>query len=275
MFKSLKNLLGLSLLAFFGVWMGCSSNASPVSPSNKAVTDDDGSATQVSTFSTDVSIPDDSLRVAVTQGLWALVAEGKIDIPTGTNPLTTANLAKLETLSAGKKGISDLTGLEHATNLKSLYLRGNSIEDVTPLASLNKLTSLNLENNQITDVSSLVTLNKLTSFRLGVNYQVVDGSKQRMGSDGLKAAVAGMPNLTDLKANALGLTDISFLEDLPKLGYLNLNGNRDITSLKPLTCLEDLVDLRVERVNAVYTSSGRLSHYIQYLLAEGVVVDLE
>ena len=276
MFKSLKTLLGLSLLAFFGVWMGCSSNASPVSPSNKAVTGDDGSATQVSTVtvSTEVSIPDDSLRVAVTQGLWALVAEGKLDIPTGSNPLTTANLAKLETLSAGSKGISDLTGLEHATNLKSLYLRGNSIEDVTPLASLNKLTSLNLENNQITDVSSLVTLNKLTSFRLGVNYQVVDGSKQRMGSDGLKAAVAGMPNLTDLKANALGLTDISFLEKLPKLGYLNLNGNREIENLKPLTCLDKLYDLRVQRVNAVFTSSGLLSHHIQYLIDEGVEVDL-
>ena len=272
MFKSLKNLLGLSLLAFFGVWMGCSSDSSPVSPSNKAVTDD-GTATQVSTFSTEVSIPDDSLRVAVTQGLWALVAEGKLDIPVGTNPLTTANLAKLEKLSARGKGITNLEGLQHATNLKSLYLNSNSITNVAPLANLNKLEILYLEQNQITDVSSLVTLNKLTSFRIGANKRVVDGVVQRMGSDGLKAAVAGMPNLTDLKANALGLTDISFLEDLPKLGYLNLNGNRDITSLKPLTCLDKLYDLRVQRVNAVLTSSG-LSHHIQYLIDEGVEIDL-
>ena len=66
MIKSLKNLLGLSLLAFFGVWMGCSSNASPVSPSNKAVTGDDGSATQVSTVTVSpaVNFGDTKLRDA-------------------------------------------------------------------------------------------------------------------------------------------------------------------------------------------------------------------
>ncbi len=274
MFKSLKNLLGLSLLAFFGAWIGCSSDSSPVSPSNKAVTDDDGSATQVSTFSTEVRILDDSLRVAVTQGLWDLSAAGKLDIPAGTNPLTTANLAKLETLSAGGKGISDLTGLEHATNLTELYLSSNSIEDVTPLADLDKLEILYLAENQITDVSSLAGLNKLTSLRIGVNYQVVDGVKQRMGSDGLKAAVAGMPNLTDLKVNALGLTDISFLEDLPKLEYLNLNGNRGITSFKPLACLKVLADLRVQRINIAYNSVTRELHpLLLFLKGEGVSVD--
>ena len=250
MFKSLKTLLGLSLLAFFGVWMGCSSNASPVSPSNKAVTDDDGSATQVSTVtvSSEVRIPDDSLRVAVTQGLWDLSAAGKLDIPVGTNPLTTANLAKLETLYARGKRIANLEGLQYATNLKILYLEDNLIPEkgYSPLASLTKLTSLRIGGASNADIESA----------------------------GLKAVVAGMPDLRDLKVNHMGLTDISFLEDLTELGYLNLNGNRAITSLKPLACLDKLYDLRVQRVDIAYNSvTGEFHPLILFLIGEGVSVD--
>ena len=272
MFKSFKSLLGLSLLAFFGVWMGCSSDSSPVSPSNKAVTDDDGSATQVSTFSTDVSIPDDSLRVAVTQGLWALVAEGKIDIPTGTNPLTTANLAKLETLTASGKGIVNLSGLEHATDLKSLNLNGNNVEDLAPLANLTKLEYLSLENNLIpqTGYSHLANLTKLTNLRIG-GHRNAD-----IGSDTLEVVVENMTKLTALKVNHMGLTDISFLEkeNLKELRYLNLNGNREITNLKPLACLPNLNDLRVERVGAAYnTVTGEVNKLLLFLIGEGVYVD--
>ena len=265
MFKSLKNLLGLSLLAFFGVWMGCSSNASPVSPSNKAVTGDDGSATQVATVTVSpaVTFGDTKLRDAVMLAL-------NIHFPVVP---TEAHMDSLRVLRAGGRGISDLTGLEHATNLTELYLSSNSIEDVTPLADLDKLEILYLAENQITDVSSLAGLNKLTSLRIGVNKRVVDGVEQRMGSDGLKAAVAGMPNLTDLKVNALWLTDISFLEDLPKLEYLNLNGNRGIISLKPLACLKVLADLRIQRVNIAYSSPHDLHPLLLFLKGEGVSVD--
>ena len=40
MFKSFKSLLGLSLLAFFAVWMGCSSDSSPVAPYSASKTHD-------------------------------------------------------------------------------------------------------------------------------------------------------------------------------------------------------------------------------------------
>ena len=281
MFKSLKNLLGLSLLAFFGVWIGCSSDSSPVSPSNKAVTDDDGTLSPNPTSGipgvdfTEVDFTDNNLKYEVALKIFtADLVPAKEVFGTTAFTITRADMGSLTELRAGGKGITSLKGLEHATNLTELHLNVNSIQDVTPLAGLNKLEILYLELNQITDVSSLVTLNKLTSFRIGANKRVVDGVEQRMGSDGLKAAVAGMPNLTDLKANALGLTDISFLEDLPKLGYLNLNGNRGIISLKPLACLKVLADLRVQRINIAYNSVTRELHpLLLFLKGEGVSVD--
>ena len=268
--KSLKNLLGLSLLAFFGVWMGCSSNASPVSPSNKAVTDDDGSATQVSTF----TVSPDTTEVVFTdvQLHHAVRRKVKPDAPIVAT-ITRADMLRLTTLDATNKGITSLEGLQYATNLTALSLGSNSIQDVTPLANLNKLEVLFLQRNQITDVSSLANLNKLKTLFIGLNKRVVDGVEERMGSDGLKAAVAGMPNLSTLKANALWLTDISFLEDLPKLGYLNLNGNRGIISLSPLACLKVLADLRIQRVNIAYNSPDELHPLLLFLKGEGVSVD--
>ena len=45
-------------------------------------------------------------------------------------------------LPATRFNISDLTGLEHATNLTTLWIHSNSISDISPLAGLNKLTEL-------------------------------------------------------------------------------------------------------------------------------------
>ena len=50
--------------------------------------------------------------------------------------------------------ISDLTGLEHATNLTRLVLWGNSITDISPLSDLTNLTWLELTNNTISDVKA-------------------------------------------------------------------------------------------------------------------------
>ena len=239
MFKSFKSLLGLSLLAFFGVWMGCSSDSSPVSPSNKAVTDDDGSATQVSTFTVSraVDFGDTKLRDAVMLAL---------DLHAPVVP-TEADMLDLDTLYARGKGITSLEGLQYATNLKILYL----------------------EDNRITEgYSLLASLTKLTSLRIGGH------SNADIGSDTLEVVVENMRDLRDLKVNHMGLTDISFLEDLTELGYLNLNGNRAITSLKPLACLDKLYDLRVQRVDIAYNSvTGEFHPLILFLIGEGVSVD--
>ena len=73
-----------------------------------------------------VDIPDPSLRAAVESAL------GKAS----SDPITADEMATLTALDSNWIGpISDLTGLEGATNLTRLDLEGNSISDISPLVS--------------------------------------------------------------------------------------------------------------------------------------------
>ncbi len=106
-----------------------------------------------------VDIPDPNLRAAIERSLDKASAD----------VITAADIATLTFLSATESNISDLTGLEHATNLTTLWLNNNSITDISPLAGLNNLTGLLLDDNSVTDISPLSELNQLTTLWLGRN----------------------------------------------------------------------------------------------------------
>ena len=286
MIKSFKNLLGLSLLAFFGVWMGCSSDSSPVSPSNKAVTDD-GTATSTATFtvSPDVVFGDTKLRDAVMLAL---------DIHAPLVP-TEADMDSLRVLKAVGKGITNLRGLQHAENLDTLILAVNNIEDVTPLAGLENLKWLDLSKNRIArgsvgvsslaglinleslnlytqgggfDISSLKTLTKLKRFGIG------DGEFGNKVND----LVVKMPDLTWLKVPGTNIRNLDFLEELPDLEWLNISANGQLSDFKPLACLEKLKTLHLRRMSTLAwstTADGFLlssDDHIQYLINIGVTI---
>lgn len=86
-----------------------------------------------------VRIPDRSLRLAVNAALGRNAMDS----------LDRSELARLTTLTAVGKGISDLTGLEWAVNLKSADLRNNNIASTTPVDGLTQLTSLLLSGNPV------------------------------------------------------------------------------------------------------------------------------
>ena len=67
-----------------------------------------------------VNIPDPALKAAI---------EAQLGIP---NP-TPSDMLGLANLDASVRGITDLTGLEYAINLRTLNLTGNSITDVSEL----------------------------------------------------------------------------------------------------------------------------------------------
>ncbi len=69
-----------------------------------------------------VDIPDTNLRSTITQTL------GK----TPGTPITVSEMGSLIWLQASHRGISDLTGLEAASHLRSLYLNRNVITDLSP-----------------------------------------------------------------------------------------------------------------------------------------------
>ena len=182
-------------------------------------------------------IPDPNLRTAVEKAL------GKAS---GTT-ITAADMAKLTRLEARNANISDLTGLESATNLTELHLgdtrvegegwiNSNSIKDLSPLAGLTNLTWLNLGQNNITDLSPLAALTNLTWLDIGGNNL------------SNISPVSGLINLTALRLWRNNIKDISPIVDLTHLTELNLDGN-NISNISAVAGLTDLAKLRLDNNN--------------------------
>jgi internalin A len=172
------------------------------------------------------------------------ILKARVAVQLGVTNPTVADMVFLKELSAAGRGISDLTGLEYATNLARLNLgelfyywdwppelRTNQIEDITPLSGLNLLKSLDLSNNQITDISALSGLTALETLAL-YNNQIVDIS-----------ALSGLSNLTSLDMEHNQITDITPLSGLTNLKSLELSSNpiADTSALSNLTGLESLL----------------------------------
>ena len=83
------------------------------------------------------------------------------------------NNRTLTRLTATRKGIVDLTGLEEATGLTNLDLGDNAIVSLGPLSSLTSLTTLDLADNAIVNLTSLQNLSNLTTLDLDDN-QIAD-----------------------------------------------------------------------------------------------------
>ena len=275
MLKSLKTLLGLSLLGFFGVWTGCSSDSAPVAPYSASKAQDTSPATTEAVFT------DDNLLRAVREAVF----------PAGTPAVTTLtrdDLSGLKVLKASEKVIRNLSGLEHATNLDTLDLSYNWITSLTPLASLTNLEYLNLVKNNISDVTPLAGLTNLETLNLRWN-KIKDvtplagltnletlriGDNSKIGSSAMGQLVASLPNLEMLKINFTGLTDISFLESKTKLKHLNISRNRGIRDFSPIACLPNLDTLHIRNMHAATfgnVADGYNVH-IQYLIDKGVSV---
>ena len=98
-----------------------------------------------------VDIPDSNLRAAIETTLGT--ASG--------DPITAAEMATLIYFDAKDANISDLTGLEYATNLTYLFLWNNAISDLTSLGGLTSLQFLDLQGNSVSDLSPVMGLTNL------------------------------------------------------------------------------------------------------------------
>ena len=195
-----------------------------------------------------VNIPDPNLRAAIEDAL------GK----TPGTPIAPAEMAALTRLKAQNANISDLTGLEFATNLTHLNFDKNSVSDLSPLAGLTKLTQLALNNNSVSDLSPLTGLTSLTWMRLGGN-SISDISPTASLTNLIElnlsgnlissiAAVAGLTNLTWLHLQSNRISDIAALAGLTNLTALRLDRN-SISDISALSGLTHPIELRLERNN--------------------------
>ena len=152
-----------------------------------------------------VTIPDATLRAVVE---WEL---GKArGAPISVAEMKT--LTKLESgCCSGVVDVSDLTGLEFATNLTDFSFYNHKITDISALSGLTNLKYIELAVNGITDISAL----------------------------------SGLTNLEILWLNDNGITDISALSGLTNLRELHLSRN-EITDISALSGLVNLIDLKLQ-----------------------------
>ena len=166
-----------------------------------------------------VVIPDANLARAVRKALGL-----------GPNAaISKQRLQSLTRLDARDSQVKNLTGLEHATGLRSLELRDNQISNIRPLANLKSLDELILDNNRVSDIRPLTNMKQLTWLLIGKNP--ISDFKP-------------LTNLTELRGLSFwgnNISDVTLFTGLTKLTHLwlGLNKIRDIT---PLT---DLVNLKV------------------------------
>ncbi|EAC9051072.1 LPXTG cell wall anchor domain-containing protein [Listeria monocytogenes] len=150
-----------------------------------------------------VNIPDPELK----KQLNALM--------TGRAPdadITEAQMAGFQSISLSE-GITDLTGLEYAKNVRTLVFSDvyASFEPIKNLSSIKNLTiqGKNVTSNQFVDFSGLTSL----------DYFLITGTKV---DNSFLSKINNLPNLTTLNISYnLGITKVDALKSLPKLAELN------------------------------------------------------
>ncbi len=165
------------------------------------------------------------LKAAVEAELW-------VSEPTPTDMLG------LTSLSAVQHAITDLGGLEYASNLQTLDLAVNGINTVSPLAGLSNLQTVVLNNNSISDLSPLSGLSNLRHLDIHDNL-IADLSP-----------VSGLNRLEEMVLHNNQISSITALSNLTALRQLDLLGNQ-ISDISPLTVLTSLkiLDLRQNPLN--------------------------
>lgn len=144
-----------------------------------------------------VSIPDSTLKATIISTLNESYGQAIIE------DVSPRQMELLSVLHINNCNISDLNGLEYATNLVELRLDNNNVSELSALRSLSKLTFLSAHHNAITDVLPLASLKRLTSLNLSHNE----------------------------------LTNIEPLQHLSNLVYLNISNN-GIADIEPLDNLK-------------------------------------
>ena len=245
---------------------------------------------------TSVDIPDAALRQAV---------EDELGKATG-DPITRSEMASLRSLGAGP--VRQLDGIEHAVNLRELFLFGggsgsgrcrvaggivvdqsatsrSTMSDVSPLEGLTALTTLQITRSMVSDISPLADLTSLTKLILFAN-EISDVSPLK-GLTSLEeldlswndeisdvSPLADLTSLTDLNLAGTSVTDVSVLADITTLAFLDLGctGARDISPLANLTALTDL-NLSLNDISDISPLAG-LESLTRLHLADNPIFDV-
>ena len=180
-----------------------------------------------------VTFPDPNLEAAVRDAL-------SISSPT---PIYQTNLSSTSftNFSANGRGIVDLTGLQYATNLTRLEVRGAfgppGLTDFSILANFRKLTYLDVAGNRATNGSPVAGLTNLTYLDLGWNRDATDNSIRDM------SFLTNLRHLEWLSIFYLRFNDLGPLAGLTALTNVNFSYNYTATNSGALNALTNMVEL--------------------------------
>ncbi|MEQ8174503.1 MAG: leucine-rich repeat domain-containing protein [Syntrophomonadaceae bacterium] len=180
--------------------------------------------------------------------------------------ITDVDMASLTLLYAWSKGITDISGLEYAVNLQTLYLFDNQISDLTSLANLKVLKLVDIRNNNLnlspgSDAMRIINTLESTGARVSYNRQNMKNNesalhiiiRDQLGiPDGEELTGQNMAGLTRLTLSGGNIQDLSGLELAVNLQKLDLSANKitDISPLYGLTNLNDL-DLQLNQISDI------------------------
>lgn len=117
-----------------------------------------------------LNVSEDSVVEFNEYSLQRLIRE-EVGKRNSSSPIYKSDVLKISHLDAEDEGISDLTGMEALTNLKTLNLEDNYLngEALTPLQKLTNLQSLDLEDNYLEQITALKGLTTLTELNISDN----------------------------------------------------------------------------------------------------------
>ena len=150
-----------------------------------------------------------------------------------------------ESLKLSGTGLTDLTPLAGAVQLRYLEIDGNQISDLRPLRFMTGLVYLNARQNQISHLDGLENAGGLVRLYLDDNL-LTDAGPLR-----------GMPDLAELPLARNRFASVESLTSLPALYELNLSGNqlRDARGLEAHPGLRSL-DLSENQLTGVAPLAG-------------------
>ena len=196
-----------------------------------------------------------------------------------------SDVERFTSLQVFSKNITNITGVEYMTNLKTLILEYNQISNIEPLRGLTDLVYLNLNSNLISNLEPLKGLTNLTYLSLPhnkiINIEPLKGlaklARLQIYSNMISniEPLQGLTNLSSLGIGSNQIINIEPLQGLTNLNNLSIDNNQ-IINLEPLRELTNLTNLESQLNQIVNLEPLRkLTNLTRLKLLDNQIINLE
>ena len=197
----------------------------------------------------------------------------------GDGDLSEAEMEMIYGIDLSGLNITNLSGLEYATNLEFVDLSNNALTNIDALASCTELQYVDISNNSITSIAALANATKM--FILVADYNNITSVSVIAGLDRLVtvsfagneiADISALQNMDSLRSVNFNSNDIANIDALSTLTYVNYLyfADNEITSLVAIADLDYLFDADFDRNRLDLTAGGENAGIIDDLANKGV-----